>query len=143
MQFGATDFTFANAGRPDRPSNVIYFFAANGGFLSNPDLVRLHGFDPRDTYSYYCKIEMNFADVPTTDEAVKQASKFMSAALPDIMSCLPDWVDVTQGKYPPEIQSLRMRGSRIPRIETAREIFRDNFNPDSDLIRFHASRPRQ
>lgn len=107
MQFNATGFTFVPPERPNQQANVVYFFAANGKFLATPDAVRFYGFDPRDRYSYYCKIEANFVDIADPQLAAERASAFFSAALPEIMACLPDWVDVKQGRYPSQTQETK------------------------------------
>ena len=97
----ATDFAFAPGGGSSQLSNVIYFFAANGKFLSGPKEVRLLGFSPWDKYGYYCKVEVLLPGVGKKPVAVKRVSQFLSAALPEVMACLPDWYDVKHGKYPP------------------------------------------
>lgn len=80
---------------------MIYFFAANGRFLATPDHVRLQGFDLADRYSYYCKIEVGVHLVKDPEQAVELAGRFLSELLPEIMTCLPDWVDVLEGRWPP------------------------------------------
>ena len=40
--------------------------------------------------------------VADKDVAAERASAFLSAMLPEIMACLPDWVDVEQGRWPAE-----------------------------------------
>ncbi|MCE9591442.1 MAG: exosortase [Planctomycetes bacterium] len=96
----ATIFTYASPQHGDKPSNVVYFFVANGKFLASPDAVRYGGFNPRDKYAFYCKVEIGMADVPDRDDAVKHAAAFLSAALPDILACLPDWHEVETGQWP-------------------------------------------
>ena len=96
----STMFTFSHPEAPSRYHNVAYFFAANGKYLRSPDLVRFHGFDPRDRYSYYCKIEVRVYDIKDPQQAVERASSFFSAMMPEIMACLPDWVEVTEGRWP-------------------------------------------
>lgn len=98
--FKASIFTFHKPNQPNRKSNVIYFFSANGKYLSTPQHVRLQGFDPTDIYSYYCKIELLIPDVSDWDKATERAEQFLSLALPEIMVCLPDWHEVKQGRLP-------------------------------------------
>lgn len=95
-----TTFTFSSPRHPSIQHNVIYFFAANGKFLATPDAVRFQGFDPRDRYSYYCKIEVLLNSVSDPQEAAQRASAFLSAMMPEIMACLPDWREVTEGRWP-------------------------------------------
>jgi len=96
----ATLFTFAEPDNPEKQGNVIYFFSANGKYLHTPELVRLNGFDPRDRYSYYCKIEVLLPDVTNPTDAAGRASAFLSEVMPEIVACLPNWFDVKQGKWP-------------------------------------------
>ena len=101
VDIDATYFTFANPARNNQRLNVAYFFVANGKFLPGPNEVRMHGFDLRDKYSYYCKIQVT-VEVPDKDEAMERVSSLLSELMPEIMSCLPDWVDVTEGRWPAE-----------------------------------------
>jgi hypothetical protein len=89
-----------SAAEPEVRGNVIYFFAANGRFLASPNDVRVQGFDPSDAHAYYCKIEVS-VNVPEPERAVQISSEFLSAMMPEILRCLPDWVEVTQGRWPP------------------------------------------
>ena len=77
-------------------------FAANGKFLPGPDHVRAQGFDPRDKYAYYCKIEVQVPGASDPELVRQRAGDFLSAMLPEIMACLPDWTDVTEGRWPEE-----------------------------------------
>lgn len=97
----ATFFTFSNPQRNGELVNVAYFFVANGKFLPSPHAVRANGFDLRDKYSYYCKVQVTVS-VQNKDEAMERISSLLSELMPEIMSCLPDWVDVTEGRWPAE-----------------------------------------
>jgi len=97
----ATVFTFCLPNDPDRQSNVVYFFSANGRFYRTPEQVRLRGFDPTDRHSYYCKIEVMLPNVADPTVAGERASAFLSQVMPEIMACLPDWFDVEAGDWPP------------------------------------------
>ncbi|MBI1336971.1 MAG: exosortase [Phycisphaera sp.] len=98
-QASATLFTFTGA-KSTQAANVIYFFSANGKFLSTPEGVRLQGFDPRDRYSYYAKIEVLMPLVSDTQRAVERVETFLSYALPEVQACLPDWDKATGKKLP-------------------------------------------
>jgi hypothetical protein len=63
--------------------------------------VRFQGFSLTDEYSYYCKIEVGINLVGDKELARQRASDFLSDFLPQVMACLPDWVDVTEGRWPP------------------------------------------
>jgi exosortase len=101
MTIPATYFTFADPNRNDDKVNVAYFFVANGKYLASPHAVRAQGFDLRDKYSYYCKVQVTMR-VQDKDLAVERISSLLSELMPEIMSCLPDWVDVTEGRWPAE-----------------------------------------
>ena len=92
----ATIFTYAPP-PPMKGGNVVYFFIANGKFLKSPEMVRQNGFDPSDRYSYYAKVEVMIDQVPDQRQATTRAAAFLSAILPDVLACLPDWDRVTQG----------------------------------------------
>ncbi len=96
-----TVFTFSPQQAPDQASNVVYFFVANGRFLPTPDHVRADGFNPRDAYSYYCKIEVLWPGVRDRATAQKRTGEFLSDAMPQIMAMLPDWEEVKAGTWPP------------------------------------------
>ncbi len=96
----ATIFSFAQPDSPSRVSNVLYFFVANGKVFSTPEWVRAKAFDLRDRYSYYCKVEVGMFGVGDTAMAAERAEAFLSVMLPEIMACLPDWVDVIAGRWP-------------------------------------------
>ena len=82
--------------------NVFYFFVANGTYRNSSYALRLAGFDPRDTYSYFCKVEMHIPGVTDPAVAQRRAEAFLSVMLPEIMRCLPDWQAVKAGDYPPD-----------------------------------------
>ncbi len=102
LSFDATRFTFEdqNSTTPSA-EHVVYFFSANGQLLAGKKEVRINGFDPRDRYSYYCKIELMVPGVSDRDVAERRTEAFYSQALPEIMACLPDWVEVQAGEWPP------------------------------------------
>ena len=98
----ATLFSFKGrqTGRGGSGGNVIYFFNANGQYLHSPDSVRMEGWDLADEYAYYCKIEVAWHSLEDQSLARQRTAKLMSALLPEIMACLPDWTDVKAGQYP-------------------------------------------
>jgi len=88
----ATIFTYApseTAGQAE-PSNVVYFFLANGRFMATPEDVRIEGWDPRDKRGYYCKIELALPGVADQARARQRASDLLAELLPEILACLPD-----------------------------------------------------
>ena len=100
LDIPATMFSYGSKNATSPDANVIYFFAANGKFLPTPDHVRFHGFSLTDEYSYYCKIEVGVNLVGDKDLAQQRVNDFLSDFLPQVMACLPDWVDVSQGRWP-------------------------------------------
>lgn len=110
LQINATLFQYHWPENPDRTISVIYFFIANHKFLASPDLVRLHGFDPRDQYSYYCKVEVGLGNIPDPEVAVQRASDFLSKLLPEVMGCLPDLTQLQKDSVPsPELDLTTRR----------------------------------
>lgn len=107
-------FTFRARSDQD-PISVFYFFVANGHLFGSKQGVRMSAINIRDRYAYYCKIELmpgrlqphpetgrlTFAGgVSEQPKAILAVEKFLSAAFPEILLCLPDWKDVRAGRYP-------------------------------------------
>lgn len=110
----ATQFLFKPRGAA-APVAVYYFFIVNGKLYGSKTGVRLQSFDVRDRYSYYCKVEVMAGALardprsnawtfvgadPDTDRARTTVSRFLTAALPELMLLLPDWPAVQAGRYP-------------------------------------------
>lgn len=109
-------FTFRPRGSQENVS-VMYFFVANGRYYGSKLGVRaMSAVNVRDRYAYYCKIELMpgvlrlnpetgklvFAGgVADEGKAIEALRRFLSVAMPEVMTCLPDWEDVRSGKYPP------------------------------------------
>jgi hypothetical protein len=82
---------------------VAYVFHTNGHYESDPLGVRQTLEDLTERYGYYSKIELMTlvakgqitpVDVATSSQAM---TDFLTAARPQIESCLPDWQKVKQG----------------------------------------------
>lgn len=82
-----------------------YFFIANGGTVSRAENVRLLAFDLNTRYAYYLKVQVTSADVKSGEELADAASSLIGELLGDIMLCVPDWVEVEAGRYPPPPQT--------------------------------------
>ena len=95
LDFKATDFRYRFRSQ-EQVHSVVYFFISNGKILPTPDFVRLHAINPRDRFTYHCKIELGLYGISDPQVAAKQASKFLSVMLPEIMACLPDWHEVNR-----------------------------------------------
>ncbi|MGP1271809.1 MAG: exosortase/archaeosortase family protein [Phycisphaerales bacterium] len=87
-----------------------YFFIANGGVVASAEDVRLLAFDLKDDYAFYLKVQFNATEsdrIQSPEDLVAAASGLLDELLPDIMLCVPDWVEVTQGRYPPADEPVR------------------------------------
>lgn len=82
-----------------------YFFIANGGLAPRAEDVRFLAFNLTDDYAYYAKVQFTSQSVDSAEELAALAADFLDAALPEIMRRLPDWVEVKEGRYPPEQSS--------------------------------------
>jgi hypothetical protein len=88
-----------------------YFFIANGGAVSRAEEVRLLAFDLRSTYAYYLKVEFQSEQVTSAEELATMAGKFLDENFAEIMRCLPDWVEVEEGTYPPKVGVDTVKGT--------------------------------
>lgn len=79
-----------------------YFFIANGGHCHRAEDVRLLAFRLTDSYAYYLKVQVSTHTADNETEFTSAASSLVGELLPDIMRCVPDWVDVLRGDYPPD-----------------------------------------
>ena len=77
-----------------------YFFIANGGAVARANGVRLLAFNLTDSYSYYVKLQFSSTAAVTADELAANTGKLLAELLPEIMRCVPDWVEVVRGEYP-------------------------------------------
>ena len=82
-----------------------YFFVANGGVAASAEEVRFLAFDLRDDYAFYLKVQFNSQSVSSYDEFAAVSSSLLSELLPDLMLCVPDWVEVQNGRYPTDRQA--------------------------------------
>ena len=74
-----------------------YFFVANGKTTAYPERIRLLAFDPSSKYAYYCKVQFTIRGNQnfTIDDYRTVVSDLSSQLMPEIMACLPDWIEVT------------------------------------------------
>lgn len=77
-----------------------YFFLANGGHVAGADGVRLLAFDLKNDYAYYMKVQFTSFDVESPEELAEVAADLLNELLGELMLCVPDWVDVTNGRWP-------------------------------------------
>lgn len=71
-----------------------YFFIANGGHCADANDVRLLAFRLQDTYAYYLKVQISTTSVQTEEEYAAACGKLLGELLPEIMLCVPDWVEL-------------------------------------------------
>lgn len=104
MKLRVTEFaTGANKSSPKIYAG--YLFIANGGHVSSAEEVRLLAFDLKSDYAYYLKVQFTSRSVHSPEELAEQASSLMGELIPEIMRCVPDWVEVEAGRYPPKEES--------------------------------------
>lgn len=89
---------FTSKDQPDLYAG--YFFIANGGTVCKAEEVRLLAFDLNSTYAYYAKVQVTSASVKSGEEMVRASGSLLDELMGDVMLCLPDWVEVQQGRYP-------------------------------------------
>ncbi len=88
--------------RADRKVFAGYFFIANGGIATSANDVRGLAFDPQTTYAYYTKVQFTSWDVDSAEQLGQVAGSLLDELLPQIMRRVPDWIEVMEGRYPPD-----------------------------------------
>jgi hypothetical protein len=92
-----TTIEFQDPKRPEERQVGGYFFIANGVSVATSYGVRQAAFNLRDRYAYYCKIQLtNRGKVSDPNGSLLEpfkhdASELLSALIPQVMRCLPDW----------------------------------------------------
>lgn len=77
-----------------------YFFVANGGTVASAEGVRTLAFDLTSDYAYYLKVQTTCSSVESKEEYAALSASLIGELLPEIMRCVPDWIDVETGVYP-------------------------------------------
>jgi len=90
-----------------------YFFIANGGTVSRAEGVRLLAFNLDDFYAYYLKVQFTGEGMESGEELADVATQLLDELFPDIMLCVPDWVQVESGAYPADNPMKSLSGSSI------------------------------
>ena len=86
---------------PDnKPFYAGYFFVANGGTVSSAEGIRLLAFNLTDDYAYYMKVQFTSQTAGSAEELAEEAGLLLDDILGDLMLCVPDWVEVREGRYP-------------------------------------------
>ncbi|QOJ00396.1 MAG: exosortase [Phycisphaeraceae bacterium] len=79
-----------------------YFFVANGGFATTAVDVRRLAFDLTADYAYYMKVQVSGSGISSPEELAARAADLLNELLPELMRCVPDWLEVQSGDYPPD-----------------------------------------
>lgn len=79
-----------------------FFFITNGRAVASPFDVRAVAYDANARYAYYMKVEFQSRDVPSPEALAEIAASFLDEFLGELMLCVPDWVSVERGLYPPD-----------------------------------------
>ncbi len=77
-----------------------YFFVANGGVVANANDVRTLAFDLTSDYAYYLKVQVTSVSVGSPEELAEASASLLDGLLPELMRCVPDWIEVETGRYP-------------------------------------------
>jgi hypothetical protein len=92
-----------------------YLFIANGALTPSALAVRNLSFKLTDRYAYYCKVQFSARMPGEPDEVLPQfdrmTSELMTALLPHLMKCLPDWPSV-EGATPPSVSDRTSSSAR-------------------------------
>ena len=78
-----------------------YFFIANGGLASRAEGVRALAFELDQDYAFYLKVQFSMSGIESAEELADVAGSVLDDLYGEIMRCVPDWVAVEQGTYPP------------------------------------------
>jgi hypothetical protein len=95
-----------------KPIYAGYFFIANGGTVARAEQVRLLAFNLTDDYAYYLKVQFTSDQVASAEELRDAGTSLMNDLLPELMLCIPDWVEVDTGLWPPD--NPRAKGRTTP-----------------------------
>jgi hypothetical protein len=79
-----------------------YFFIANGTCVPSAEEVRDKAYDLSSPCAYYAKVQVGSSDCTSPEELASAAGALMNDLLGELMTCVPDWVSVEQGRWPPK-----------------------------------------
>ncbi|MEM1328995.1 MAG: exosortase-associated EpsI family protein [Planctomycetota bacterium] len=82
-----------------------YFFVANGGTVARAEGVRLLAFKLQDDYAFYLKVQFTSFSAQSPEQLAELAGSLLDDLYAEISRCIPDWVEVEAGRYPPEAAS--------------------------------------
>lgn len=78
-----------------------YFFIANGAAYASAEAVRQQGFNLTDRYAYYCKVQFTGVGYESVEAFADEAASLLGDLLPELMRCVPDWVELKAGELSP------------------------------------------
>lgn len=96
--------------RTDRTVYAGYFFLANGGWAASANDVRGLAFDLRNDYAYYAKVQFTAWELESPEALGEVAASLLDELFPQIMRRVPDWIEVMEGRYPPDNASTASSG---------------------------------
>lgn len=88
--------------RSGRKVHAGYFFLANGGWAVSANQVRDMAFDLRNDYAYYAKVQFTSWDFESAEDLARAAGAMLDELFPELMRRMPDWIEVMEGRYPPD-----------------------------------------
>ncbi|MGD9789474.1 MAG: hypothetical protein AB7Q00_05635 [Phycisphaerales bacterium] len=77
-----------------------YFFIANGRTTPSANDVRLLAFNLKERYAYYLKVQITSSSVRSKQDLATQTARLLDELLGEIMTVVPDWVEVEKGNWP-------------------------------------------
>lgn len=91
------------SGYTDSEGRLIYagyFFISNGRLFPTAFGVRQSGISLTDKYAFYTKIQFMSADVDSPEQLGLVAGQLLDEIFPSIARRTPDWIEVSEGRYP-------------------------------------------
>ncbi|MFB0986649.1 MAG: exosortase-associated EpsI family protein [Phycisphaerales bacterium] len=104
-----------NAADPKRRQVGGYFFIANGRISPSARGVKNLAFDPTEEYAYYCKVQFSYQSKITdrsqetlVPEFLEIVEDVLPSLIPELVQCLPDWVEVEARRNSPPLISKQL-----------------------------------
>jgi hypothetical protein len=91
-----------------------YFFIANGELATSAEQVRLRAFDLHNDYAYYLKLQFGSPNARSPEELGAAASDFLNDMFGELMTCVPNWIEVERGVWPPDNPKRKTVTARLP-----------------------------
>jgi hypothetical protein len=91
-----------------------YFFIANGELATSAEQVRLRAFDLHNDYAYYLKLQFGSPAARSPEELAETAGDFLGDMLGELMTCVPNWIEVERGVWPPDNPKGKTGKARLP-----------------------------